>query len=79
MLSIHFIGRSYTPEFEKSCFVGSGSDGTGPYDTYDAAKAACDSSLLCIMFYKDLAEKYYTCNPESSPDNWDGFTLFILG
>ena len=79
MLLIYFIGRSYTPKFGYSCFAPVGSHGTGPYDSYVAAKAACDSSLLCTMFYKDDAEKYYTCNPDSGPDQWYGFTLFTLG
>ena len=76
MLSINFIGLCYTPTSNYSCFWHDGPKGTGPYDTYDAAKEACQGSSLCNMFTKKHDEKYYTCPLHSRNDDYPNSTLF---
>ena len=78
MLSTYFIGLTYTPTENKWCFSDV-TNSTGPYDTYGAAKAACDSLPTCNKFYKDDAGKYFTCPLDSFVDDNTGFTLFTLG
>ena len=76
MVSINLIGLCYTPTSNYSCFWMDGPKGTGPYDTYDAAKEACEGSSLCKMFTKKHDEKYYTCPLNSAIDGYRNSTLF---
>ena len=78
MLSTYFIGLTYTPTENKWCFSDV-TNSTGPYDSYGAAKTACDSLPTCNKFYKDNAGKYFTCPLDSFVDDNTGFTLFTLG